>query len=80
MTKQGDHLTSTSRAPTRRASSGVNNSYWATWGAVFAPVYPLLAWDITWNEGLIEPVSLSRAGRHARELHAAGPDLGGDGG
>jgi N-methylhydantoinase B len=37
---------------------GINNSYWATWGAVLAPIYPLLAWDLTWNEGMLKPISL----------------------
>ncbi|HKZ75992.1 MAG TPA: hydantoinase B/oxoprolinase family protein, partial [Actinomycetota bacterium] len=31
---------------------GINCFYWATWGALFAPVFPLLAWDIPWNEGV----------------------------
>jgi len=31
---------------------GINCFYWATWGALFAPVFPLLAWDIPWNEGI----------------------------
>jgi N-methylhydantoinase B len=37
---------------------GVNCCYWATWGAMFAPIFPLLAWDMTWNEGVTRPIEL----------------------
>jgi len=36
-------------------SKGINCCYWATWGAIFAPIFPLLAWDVTWNEGVTRP-------------------------
>ena len=37
---------------------GINCCYWATWGAMFAPIFPLLAWDVTWNEGVTRPIGL----------------------
>ena len=29
----------------------------ATWGGL-APIFPLLAWDVTWNEGVTRPIEL----------------------
>ena len=48
----------TSPAPAPRSSSAINCCYWATWGAMFAPIFPLLAWDVTWNEGVTRPIRL----------------------
>ena len=58
--KEGDaHLRLHRLQPADRA--GVNCSYWATWGGLFAPIFPLLAWDVTWNEGVTRPIRLDRA-------------------
>jgi N-methylhydantoinase B len=59
MTKDGERLHFDFEGTGPQSELGINNSYWATWGAVLAPVYPLLAWDLTWNEGMLEPISLS---------------------
>jgi N-methylhydantoinase B len=37
---------------------GVNCTYWAAWGALLAPVFPQLAWDLTWNEGISRPLRM----------------------
>ncbi len=58
MTKQGDTLHfDYSASP--QSELGVNDSYWSTLGATFAPIYPLLAWDLTWNQGLMRPVTVT---------------------
>jgi N-methylhydantoinase B len=59
MTKTGDSLHFDFTGTDPQSVLGINNSYWATLGAVLAPVYPLLAWDLTWNEGMLEPISLT---------------------
>jgi N-methylhydantoinase B len=58
MTKRDDTLSFDFTGTDPQSTLGINNSYWATWGAVLAPIYPLLAWDITWNEGMLRPYSL----------------------
>jgi N-methylhydantoinase B len=37
---------------------GVNCSYWATWGSLFASLFVLVVPDLVWNDGIIAPVSL----------------------
>jgi N-methylhydantoinase B len=58
LTKQGDRLTYDFTGTDPQSELGINNSYWATRGAVLAPLYPLLAWDISWNEGMLLPIDL----------------------
>lgn len=58
MTKQDDTLTFDYTGTGPQSELGVNDSYWSTLGATFSPIYPLLAWDMTWNEGLMGPVSV----------------------
>src|SRR5262249_37640010 len=58
MTKEGDGLLFDFSESSPQAPLGVNCCYWATWGAIFAPIFPLLAWDVTWNEGVLRPVRL----------------------
>ena len=57
-TKQGDTLTYDFTGSSPQVSVGINCCYWATWGAMFAPIFPLLAWDVTWNEGVARPIRL----------------------
>lgn len=57
-TKEGDELTYDFTGSSPQVPFGINCSYWATWGAMFAPIFPLLAWDITWNEGVTRPIRL----------------------
>jgi N-methylhydantoinase B len=56
--KQGDTLTYDFTGSSPQTELGVNCSYWATWGGLFAPIFPLLAWDVTWNEGVTRPIAL----------------------
>jgi N-methylhydantoinase B len=57
-TKDGDRLTYDFSGSDPQAAIGINCSYWATWGGMFAPIFPLLAWDITWNAGMMRPIRL----------------------
>lgn len=56
--KEADTLTYDFTGSTEQVELGVNCCYWATWGAMFAPIFPLLAWDVTWNEGVSTPIRL----------------------
>jgi N-methylhydantoinase B len=58
MTKTGDSLHFDYSGSGPQSELGVNDSYWSTLGATFAPVYPLLAWDLTWNQGLMRAVTV----------------------
>src|SRR5215218_5873332 len=55
---EGDTLTYDFTGSSPQTELGVNCSYWATWGGLFAPIFPLLAWDVTWNEGVTRPIEL----------------------
>jgi len=57
-TKRGDMLTYDFTGSSPQAKLGVNCSYWATWGGLFAPIFPLLAWDVTWNDGVTRPIRM----------------------
>ena len=56
--KSGDKLTYDFTGSSPQVDLGINCCYWATWGGMFAPIFPLLAWDVTWNEGVTRPISL----------------------
>ncbi|MFQ5426538.1 MAG: hydantoinase B/oxoprolinase family protein, partial [Gaiellales bacterium] len=56
--KAADELTYDFTGSGGQVELGINCCYWATWGGMFAPIFPLLAWDITWNEGVTRPISL----------------------
>jgi N-methylhydantoinase B len=56
--KRGDTLTYDFTGSSPQVGVGINCCHWATWGAMFAPIFPLLAWDVTWNEGVARPISL----------------------
>jgi N-methylhydantoinase B len=58
MTKRDDELTYDFTGSSEQAPVGINCSYWAAWGAMFAPIFPLLAYDITWNEGITRPIKI----------------------
>ncbi|HEY2052426.1 MAG TPA: hydantoinase B/oxoprolinase family protein [Solirubrobacterales bacterium] len=58
VTKEDDTLTYDFTGSSPEAKLGINCCYWATWGAMFAPIFPLLAWDMTWNEGVSRPIRL----------------------
>ncbi|MBD0328812.1 MAG: hydantoinase B/oxoprolinase family protein [Thermoleophilia bacterium] len=56
--KEGDTLTYDFTGSSPQTELGVNCAYWATWGGLFAPIFPLLAWDVTWNEGVTHPIRM----------------------
>lgn len=58
MTKKDDTLTYDFTGSSPQSSVGVNCCYWASWGAMFAPIFPLLAWDVTWNDGVTRPIKM----------------------
>lgn len=57
-TKKRDTLTYDFTGTSEQSSYGINCCHWATWGALFAPVFPLLAYDLTWNEGITRPIKM----------------------
>jgi len=57
-TKEGETLTYDFTGSSPQVDLGINCCYWATWGGMFAPIFPLLAWDVTWNEGVTRPIRL----------------------
>lgn len=58
MTKKGDELTFDFTGSSPQSKYAVNCSKWASLGGLFAPLFPLLCYDITWNEGVIRPVKV----------------------
>jgi len=57
-TKEDDTLTYDFTGSSPQSPVGVNCCYWASWGALFAPIFPLLAWDVTWNDGVTRPIKM----------------------
>jgi len=51
--KAGDQLTYDFEGSDEQAPYGINCCYWSTKGASIAPLFPILAWDLTWNEGIV---------------------------
>lgn len=58
MTKEGDSLAFDFTGSSPQSRYGINCTYWASWGGFFAPLFPLLCYDIVWNDGVIRPVSM----------------------
>ena len=58
MTKSGDSLTFDFTGSSPQSKYGVNCSKWASLGGLFAPLFPLLCYDIVWNEGVIKPITM----------------------
>ena len=58
MTKQDDTLAFDFTGTHTQVDLGVNCTRWGAWGGLLAPLYPLLCYDITWNEGVLRPVSM----------------------
>ncbi|MEX0664270.1 MAG: hydantoinase B/oxoprolinase family protein [Acidimicrobiia bacterium] len=52
-TKEGDQLTYDFTGTDPQTDFPVNCHYWHTKGEAMAPVLPLLAWDMTWNDGVL---------------------------
>jgi len=57
-TKSGDKLLYDFTGSSPQVPIGINATYWASWGALIAPVFPQLAWDLTWNEGVTRPIGI----------------------
>ncbi len=58
MTKQDDELVFDFTGSSPQAPYSINCTYWASLGGLFAPLFPLLCYDITWNEGVIRPIKM----------------------
>ena len=58
MTKEGDELTFDFTGSSPQSHYGINCTYWASWGGFFAPLFPLLCYDITWNDGVLRPITM----------------------
>ena len=58
MTKNGDTLTFDFTGSSPQSKYSVNCSKWASLGGLFAPLFPLLCYDIVWNEGVIKPIRM----------------------
>ena len=58
MTKQDDTLTFDFSGSSPQSKYSVNCSKWASLGGLFAPLFPLLCYDIVWNEGAIRPIKM----------------------
>jgi N-methylhydantoinase B len=57
-TKQGDKLIYDFTGTDEQTDFPVNCHYWHTKGEAIAPVLPLLAWDMTWNDGVLRCVDV----------------------
>ena len=58
MTKQDDTLTFDFTGSSPQSRHSLNCTRWASLGGLFAPLFPLLCYDITWNEGVIRPIQM----------------------
>jgi N-methylhydantoinase B len=58
MTKRGDSLVFDFTGSSPQSQYSINCTRWASLGGLFAPLFPLLCYDITWNEGVIRPVTM----------------------
>jgi len=58
MTKADDTLTFDFTGSSPQSNYSVNCSKWASLGGLFAPLFPLLCYDIVWNEGAIRPIKM----------------------
>jgi len=58
MTKKDDTLTFDFTGSSPQSPYSVNCTKWAALGGLFAPLFPLLCYDITWNQGAVEPIKM----------------------
>ncbi len=58
MTKQDDTLIFDFTGSSPQSQYSLNCTKWASLGGLFAPLFPLLCYDITWNEGVIRPITM----------------------
>ncbi len=59
MTKQDDDLHFDFSGSSEQSEFAINCTKWASLGGLFAPLFPLLCYDITWNEGVIKPIRMT---------------------
>lgn len=59
MTKHDDELHFDFTGSSEQSPYAVNCTKWASLGGLFAPLFPLLCYDITWNEGVIRPIRMT---------------------
>jgi N-methylhydantoinase B len=62
MTKKDDTLVFDFTGSSPQTKYSLNCTKWASLGGLFAPLFPLLCYDITWNEGVIKPMMVAPAG------------------
>ena len=58
MTKEDDSLVFDFTGSDAQSRFPINCTKWASLGGLFAPLFPLLCYDITWNEGVIRPITM----------------------
>ena len=58
MTKRDDRLVFDFSGSSPQAPYAINCTKWASLGGLFAPLFPLLCYDITWNEGVVRPIEM----------------------
>src|SRR3970282_1159873 len=58
MSKKDDSLVFDFSGSSPQSKYPVNCTKWASLGGLFAPLFPLLCYDITWNEGVIRPITM----------------------
>ena len=58
MTKKDDSLVFDFTGTSEQAPVAFNSTYWGTLGALLAPLFPLLGYDMTWNDGMLRPVRM----------------------
>jgi N-methylhydantoinase B len=58
MTKRADELTFDFTGSSPQSQYSINCTKWAALGGLFAPLFPLLCYDITWNEGVTRAVKM----------------------
>jgi len=58
MSKKDDSLVFDFSGSSPQSKYSVNCTKWASIGGLFAPIFPLLCYDITWNEGVTRPITV----------------------
>ncbi|MEM6461402.1 MAG: hydantoinase B/oxoprolinase family protein [Pseudomonadota bacterium] len=58
MSKMKDRLVFDFSGSDAQSQYSINCTKWASLGGLFAPLFPLLCYDITWNEGVLRPVEM----------------------
>ncbi|MBI2881939.1 MAG: hydantoinase B/oxoprolinase family protein [Candidatus Tectomicrobia bacterium] len=58
MTKQGDSLHYDFTGTSGQAPVGFNVAYWGAFGAILAPLFPMLGYDMMWNDGMLKPITM----------------------